>query len=450
MKVFKIEVKLNKEQKALYKLNISAGRVVYNLYVSMIKEWMKQNEKVMNNYEFSKWFNNVYIYENPDKAWLKKASSKHLKDVMKNCYSSLQKYFKKQGGKPKYKKASTDKAGFYFMKNDKNTIIKYQRNKVKIPCIGWITFKEMNYMSDGLIISSGRITKKAGRYFISILVKESDDKSDFKNQNDGIGIDLGIKDFMILSNGVTFENINKSKQIKRLEKSLKRQQRSLSRKYERLKKIPKEERTYKNLEKNKLRIERINYRLTNIREGYINKCIDRIVDMKPNYVTIEDLNISGMMKNHHLAKAIQQSKLYYTKQKLIENAKKHHIEIREVNRWYPSSKTCSRCGEKKHDLTLKDRMYICSKCGYIIDRDLNAAINLKHAKEYKILTKENSSNTTDGLSGSNDCEVSKPTAVGFSSETGHVEAVKSIRCNSSNIDERCRIFKTLNTFEYKL
>lgn len=454
MKTFKIEVKLNKEQKALFKLNQSAGRVVYNLYVSKIEEWLRNNEKVLSSYEFSKWFNNVYIPENPDMQWLKKASSKHLKDIMNNCYSAFVAWRKeKDKGLPKKKKASTDKTGFYFVKTDDKSVIKYQRNKIKIPCIGWVTFKEMNYLPDGLTVTSGHLKLRAGRYEVSVLT-DGISLKDEQNQNDGLGIDRGLKDFLILSNGVVFENINKSKKIKKLERKLKREQRAISRKYEALKKVSKEERTYKNIQKNKLRIEKTYKRIEDIKNAYINKCVDRIVDMKPSYITIEKLNLKGMMKNKHLSKSVQDSKLYYTEQKLIEKANKHGIEVRQVSQWYPSSKTCFKCSHVKKDLKLSDRTYVCEECGYIEDRDINAALNLKHAKDYEILTEKNSMKPTDGLSGSDDCGVSTSTVVGhfreLKNETGHAEAVKSIKCNSSNIDERCKIFKSLNTFEYKL
>ena len=150
-----------------------------------------------------------------------------------------------------------------------------------------------------------------------------------------------------------------------------------------------------NYNKNKLRVEKLYYRLECKRNDYINKCIEIIVEQKPKFITLENLNIKGMVKNKHLAKAIRDSKFCYTKQKIIEKAKKNGIEVREVNRFYPSSKTCSKCGKVKESLKLKERTYKCS-CGLEIDRDLNAAFNLKKAKEYKVLTE-----TTDGLSGSN-------------------------------------------------
>ena len=135
-----------------------------------------------------------------------------------------------------------------------------------------------------------------------------------------------------------------------------------------------------------MRIQKLNYKLDCIRNDYIDKCVELIIEQKPKFITLENLNIKGMMKNRHLSKAISDSKFYYTKQKIIQKAEKHGIEVREVGRFYPSSKTCSHCGETKKDLKLSDRTYKCPKCGLELDRDFNASLNLKNAKEYKILT----------------------------------------------------------------
>jgi putative transposase len=279
---------------------------------------------------------------------------------------------------------------------------------------GWVTLKEKGYLPlEGII--SGTIKKRADRYFISVSTEENPIVFQ-NNSGEGIGIDLGVKEFMTCSNGFVFPNINKSIEIIKLEKKLKREQRALSRKYEAHKKN--KELTYKNLEKNKLRIQKLNYKLECKRNDYINKCIEVIVEQKPKFISLENLNIKGMRKNRHLAKALSDSKFYYTKQKIIEKAKKNGIEVREVDRFYPSSKACSRCGKLKKDLKLKDRIYKCS-CGLEIDRDLNAAFNLKKAKEYKVLTE-----ATDGLSGSNACGLYNNLSVPFR-ESMQDEARKS-------------------------
>ena len=390
MRTYRTEVKLNKEQEQLYKLCIAAQRLVWNLF---IEENSKKFCKYMNTFSFSKWFNTVHLKEHEEHKWIIKAGSKTLKHTMEICHQAYQKAFKGKKGFPKKKSCKAFNEGYYFVRNGSKQPIRVDRHKIKVPMFGWVTLKEKGYLPlEGII--SGTIKKRADRYFISAITEEN--PIIFQNNSgEGIGIDLGVKEFMTCSNGFVFSNINKSIEIIKLEKKLKREQRALSRKYEAHKKN--KEFTYKNLEKNKLRIQRLNYKLECKRNDYINKCIEVIVEQKPKFISLENLNIKGMRKNRHLAKALSDSKFYYTKQKIIEKAKKNGVEVREVDRFYPSSKACSRCGKLKKDLKLKDRTYKCS-CGLEIDRDLNAALNLKKAKEYKVLAE-----TTDGLLGSNAC-----------------------------------------------
>lgn len=200
----------------------------------------------------------------------------------------------------------------------------------------------------------------------------------------GIGIDLGIKDFAIVSNKIVYKNINKSYRVKKIEKKLKRQQKRLSRKYESLKQRKKKgEATRQNIHKQIVKVQNLHQKLTNIRNDYINKTVNEIVKTKPSHVTIEDLNVKGMMKNRHLSKAIAQQKFYDFRMKLTNKCNFNNIELRIVNKFYPSSKTCSCCGSVKKDLKLSDRIYKC-ECGFELDRDLNAAINLENAKIYTI------------------------------------------------------------------
>ena len=214
---------------------------------------------------------------------------------------------------------------------------------------------------------------------MSVIVEVPNTKI-INNSNDGIGIDLGLKDFAIVSDGRTYKNINKSAKIKKLEKKLRREQRCLSRKYENLKKG---ESTQKNIQKQKLKVQKLYHRINNIRTDYINKSIAEIVKTKPSYITIEDLNISGMMKNRHLSKAVASQKFYEFRTKLKAKCDQNGIELRVVGRWYPSSKICHCCGAIKKDLKLSDRIYRCN-CGYTSDRDLNAALNLRDALTYEI------------------------------------------------------------------
>ena len=201
------------------------------------------------------------------------------------------------------------------------------------------------------------------------------------NSNDGIGIDLGLKDFAILSNGKTYKNINKSAKIKKLEKQLIREQRSLSRKYENLKKGEVTQRA--NIQKQKFKVQKLHHKIDNIRTDYINKTIAEIVKPKPSYITIEDLNVSGMMKNRHLSKAVASQKFYEFRAKLKAKCNENGIELRVAGRFYPSSKMCHCCGTIRKDLKLSDRIYRCN-CGYVEDRDFNAALNLRDVMTYEV------------------------------------------------------------------
>jgi len=234
-------------------------------------------------------------------------------------------------------------------------------------------------------VASGTISYKAGRYYVSVLVDENKQINNYQSCNEGIGIDLGLKEFAIVSNSIVKQNINKTIKVKKLEKKLKREQRRLSKKYENKKKRGgKSVANSANIDKQILKIQKIFQRLNNIRTDYVNQIVSELVKPKPEFITIEDLNIKGMIKNKHLSKAIAQQNFYTFRTKLQSKCKLYNIELRIVDRFYPSSKLCSACGGIKNDLKLSDRVYICSECGLEIDRDLNAAINLKNAKEYTI------------------------------------------------------------------
>ena len=205
-----------------------------------------------------------------------------------------------------------------------------------------------------------------------------------EDQTEGIGIDLGLKEFAVLSNGKIYKNINKTSRIKKLEKQLRRAQRCLSRKYENLKKMKKGESAQRaNIQKQKLRVQKLHQKINQIRTDYINQTIAAIVKTKPSHITIEDLNVKGMMKNRHLSKAVASEKFYEFREKLMKKCHEEGIELRVVSRWYPSSRKCHSCGCIRKDLKLSDRIYRCS-CGYVEDRDRNAALNLKDAETYEI------------------------------------------------------------------
>ena len=384
-RAYKIEIDPTAEQKYKIHQTIGVSRFIYNFYIAHNKEIYEKEGKFVSGMDFSKWLNNEYIPNNQDKKWIKEVSSKATKQAIMNGDKAFRDFFKGAKGFPRFKKKKNQDVKAYFPKNNK-TDWTLERHRVKIPTLGWVRLKEFGYIPVNSIVKSGTVSQKADRYYVSILVEENDKKV-YKSTNEGVGIDLGVKEFVVCSDGIKFKNINKTSTVKKIEKKLKREQRKLSRKYESLKirnKNIKEGRaTRQNIQKQVVKVQKLHQRLTNIRTDYINKIVSSIIKQKPSYITIEDLNVKGMMKNKHLSKAIASQKFFEFKTKLISKCKQNNIELRIVDRFYPSSKTCSNCGKIKKDLKLSDRIYKCD-CGFTIDRDLNASINLKNAKEYKI------------------------------------------------------------------
>ena len=383
-RAYKIEIKPTNDQKSKIHQTIGVSRFIYNFYIAHNKAVYEKEGKFVSGMDFSKWLNNEYIPNNPDKKWIKGISSKATKQAIMNGDKAFREFFKKTKGFPKFKKKKNQNVKAYFPKNNK-TDWTLERHRVKIPTLGWVRLKEFGYIPTNSIVKSGTVSQQADRYYVSILVEEDDLKISTPI-NEGIGIDLGVKDFAICSNNKTYKNINKTSTVKKIEQKLKREQRKLSRKYESLKIRTKKEKgvaTRQNIQKQVVTVQKLHQRLTNIRTDYINKTVSSIIKQKPSYITIEDLSVSNLMKNKHLSKAIASQKFFEFKTKLTSKCKQNNIELRVVDRFYPSSKTCSCCGAIKKDLKLKDRVYKCS-CGLTIDRDLNASINLKNAKKYKI------------------------------------------------------------------
>ena len=381
LKSYKTEINPTEEQKVKINKTIGTCRYVYNFYLAHNKELHNNGEKFMSGKSFSVWLNNEYIPNNSDKAWIKEVYSKAVKKSIENGCTAFTRFFKHQSSFPKFKKKGKSDVKMYFVKNNPKDC-RCERHRINIPSLGWVKLKEKGYIpttKDGWVIKSGTISIKANRYYVSVLVEIPDTKI-ANNSNEGIGIDLGLKEFAIVSNGDTYKNINKSAKVKKLEKQLKREQRCLSRKYENLKKGAS---TQKNIQKQRLKVQKIHHRIYNVRTDYINKTIAEIVKTKPSYITIEDLNVSGMMKNKHLSKAVASQKFYEFRTKLKVKCDENGIELRVVDRWYPSSKLCHCCGCIKTDLKLSDRVYKCD-CGYIEDRDFNASLNLRDAITYEV------------------------------------------------------------------
>ena len=382
LKSFKTEINPTEEQKVKIRKTIGTCRFIYNFYLAHNKELHESGKKFMSSSQFRVWLNNEYLPSHPEYSWIKEAYSKSVTQAVNNGQTAFENFFKHKSAFPKFKKKGRSDVKMYFVRNNPKDCL-CERHRMKIPSLGWVRIKEKGYIpttKDGYVIKSGHVSIKADRYYVSVLI-EIPDKRIASYSSEGIGIDLGLKDFAIVSNGKTYKNINKSAKLKKLEKKLIREQRSLSRKYENLKKGGSTQK--RNIQKQRLKIQKLHHRIDNIRTDYINKTIAEIVKTKPSHITIEDLNVSGMMKNKHLSKAVASQKFYEFKTKLQAKCKENGIELRIVDRWFPSSRTCHCCKNIKKDLKLSDRVFRCD-CGYIEDRDFNAALNLRDATTYEV------------------------------------------------------------------
>ena len=230
-KSFKTEINPTDEQKLKIRRTIGTCRYVYNFYLDQNRKRYEKGEKFMSGKSFSVWLNNEYLPQNPEYAWIKEVSSKSVKRSLENACTAFSRFFKGQSHFPRYKKKNKSNVKMYFVKNNRTDCF-CERHRVNIPTLGWVRIKEKGYLpttKDGYVIKSGTVSMRAGRYYVSVLVEVPDPPKE-ENRNEGIGIDLGIKSFAVLSDGTVYQNINKSAKIKKLEKQLRREQRSLSRK----------------------------------------------------------------------------------------------------------------------------------------------------------------------------------------------------------------------------
>jgi putative transposase len=364
----KVRLKPTKEQEQQLWKSVGTARWVYNWTLNRQQENYKQGNKFISNNNLRKEI--TQLKQTKDYKWLSDVSNNIAKQAVKDACNAFQKFFKGESKFPKFKSRKKSKASFY---NDPCKL-KVKKNLVLIEKVGWVQTSEQLPMDVKYI--NPRISFDKKYWYISVGVEESSEQMELTEQV--IGIDVGIKELAVCSNGQRFKNINKTKEVRKTEKRLRRLQRSVSRKYEMNKEGNRFVKT-SNIIKLEKKIQLLYRRLTNIRENHIHQTTTAIVKTKPCRVVMETLNIKGMMKNKHLSKAIAQQKLYDFKKTLQYKCEKYGIEFVEADKWFPSSKTCSSCGTIKKDLKLSDRTYHCD-CGLHIDRDLNAAINLSRYK----------------------------------------------------------------------
>ena len=397
LKAFKTEIAPTNEQKIKIRCSIGVTRFLYNQYIAYNRHLYKmyqrgQLDETQKHFvtanAFDKYVNHKLKVELP---WINQCGSKARKKVLVNAEQAFKRFFDGVSGFPNFKKKNNQDVKLYFPKNNKGDWTIW-RHKLMIPTLKQVRLKEFGYLPVGVKVTNGTVSYVAGRFYVSVVV-DIDEKSKYNNDleasyhtvTDGVGIDLGVKDLAIVSNGKVFKNINNSSKVKRLERQLRREQRRLSRKYEfRKKKGGRNATASASIEKQKLKVQKLHQRIDNIRKDYENKTVHEVVKQKPRFITTEDLNVKGMMKNRHLAKAVAAQRFFSLLSKLKRKAEIIGIEFRTVDRFYPSSKTCHSCGHIHKGLKLKDRVYVCPKCGYTADRDFNASLNLRDTKEYRV------------------------------------------------------------------
>lgn len=361
----KIRLKPTKKQTSLLFQSAGTARWVYNWTLGRQKENYDNGGNFLSDNVLRKEI--TQLKKTDDFSWLSNVSNNVAKQAVKDACESYKRFFKKQSGFPKFKKKNRVTPSFY---ND-NLKLKAKPNKtVLIEKVGWVKTSEqlpcdVKYMNP-------RIKFDSKYWYLTVGIETSGQEKELTDTI--LGIDVGVKELAVVSDGRVYKNINKTKEVKRLNKKLSRLQRQVSRKYE----MNKEGNRYvktRNILKIEHQIKLVHRKLTNIRNNHLHQVTADIVKTKPCQVVVEDLNISGMMKNRHLAKAVANQKLHEFIRQLEYKCEKYGILFVKADRWFPSSKMCSNCGNVKKDLKLSDRMYYCD-CGHRMDRDLNASINL--------------------------------------------------------------------------
>lgn len=380
----KIKLKPTKEQEILFWKSAGTSRWAYNYFLSEsekhYQEYLegKHEKKTLKEGEVRKYINNVL--KKTTHTWLNEVGSNVMKQAVKDANEARNRWFKGLSEKPKFKSKHKSKISFYVnYESLKRVNGGFQGEK-----LGFVkTYQPLPKLIGNQKYSNPRISYDGKNWFLSVGYEIDTEESN--STNGSLGVDVGVKELAVCSDGKVYKNINKTKEVKRLEKKLKREQRKLSRKLEAntLKKDKNNRPIYKtplkdmkNIQKQNRIIRDLHKRLTDIRTNHLHQATSEIVKTKPSRIVMETLNIKGMMKNKHLSKAIGQQKLYEFKRQIQYKCEKYGIEFIEADAWYPSSKTCSCCGEVKSDLKLKDRIFKCESCGFVLDRDLNAAINL--------------------------------------------------------------------------
>lgn len=388
IQTFKVQLCPNNKQMTKFWQNASVARFAYNWALGYQQRNHESGGKFLSDCELRRII--TQLKHTPEYAWLNDYSADITKQAIKDACIAYKNFFSGRSKLPKFKSKRKSKPSF-FMDSVK---IKFTETHVKLEKIAdglksnrqkanWILLAEHGRIPVGAQYYNPRITFDGLHWWISVGVEVPD--SDEVPFGDGIGIDIGVKSLAVCSDGAVYKNINKSMKMKRLERKKRRLQRKISRKYLKNKKGGRYCKT-SNITKAEKQLLRVSRRLTNIRQNHLHQVTSDIVNRKPKFIVMEDLNVSGMMKNRHLAKAVQEQCFYEFYRQIQYKSELHNIEFIAADRFYPSSKLCSCCGHIKKDLKLSDRTYICPECGNQIDRDFQAAINLRN---YALTAKSN-------------------------------------------------------------
>ena len=367
----------NKQQTKLFQY-ANTARFAYNWALAREQENYKNNKKFISDNELRKEF--TQLKKTSGYAWLNRISNNVTKQAIKDACDAYKRFFKGYARFPKFKSRKYSKPAFY----QDNIKIQFTDTHVKIEGfatskkknkqkLNWIRLAEHGRIPINHKYINPRIKYDGMNWWITVGIEY--ESSAFISLNNGIGIDLGIKNLAICSDGSTYKNINKTQKIKKLEKRKRRLQRSISRKYEKNKKGESYCKT-SNIIKSEQKLLKLNHRLTNIRQNYLHQTTSEIINRKPRFICMEDLNVKGMIKNKHLSKSVQQQCFGEFKKQIKYKSAWNHIPVMIADKWFPSSKLCNCCGNIKSDLKLSDRIYKC-ECGNIIDRDYQASLNLK-------------------------------------------------------------------------
>jgi putative transposase len=374
---YRIKIFPKEEQKKMIHKSFGCTRFIYNWCIDRISENYNKTKKTLSSIELQKEI--VILKKQIEYSWLNEVSANMLKQVTIDCSNAYKRWFKliKQNnnikGKPRYKSRKSKQN--CPTRTDRMT---FNGRYVHLEKIGNVKLSKVKIDLDGKLMNA-RLNFDGIDYWLSFSVEYKDIQLEEKPKTEPIGIDLGLKTLVYCSNGNTYEKPH----TKMIDKKIKYLQRKISKIYQPMIDYCKETRTKfstlkksNNLTKLEKELRKYQIRKTNILDSNIHRITSDLIKINPEKIVIEDLNVKGMMSNHKLARSIQSSKFYEIRRQLMYKCKNNNIELTVADRFYPSSKTCSSCGNIKDDLKLKDRVYRCPQCGTIIDRDLNAAINL--------------------------------------------------------------------------